>query len=218
MIRRFSSVNGLAVDFSSVDVSARCLGPACIPPEGLLMLAGTPDEACVGEWYSWTPTLSGGTEPFTFFLFGESAVLPDGVTLNEETGEVSGTPTEEGDFNFNIQFTDANDNTLVLGPLVLAVADCSRGELELTGTPDPVCNGVAFEFAPETTGGTGPYSYALDTENSDDLPVGLTLNTTTGEITGTTVVDGTYNIILVVADSEEANDTLAFDLVVEGCG
>ena len=214
MIRRFSSVNGLAVDFSSVDVSARCLGPACIPPTGPLMLVGTPDEACVGEGYSysWTPTTINGTGPFTYEI---NIALPPGLTFDTGTGEISGTPTETGLVNLTIQVTDANDNEASL-VVVLPLVDC--GILALSGEPDPVCNGDIFTFAPETTGGTAPYSYALNTDDGDALPAGLTLDEDTGEITGTSVADGTYNIILVVTDAEEATETLSFDLVVAECG
>lgn len=56
--------------------------------------------------YTHTFTLSvDGQAPYTF---SAGAGLPDGLTLNTSTGELNGTPTVSGSFNFGITVTDSN--------------------------------------------------------------------------------------------------------------
>lgn len=60
-------------------------------------ISGTPvTDAIVGEAYSFTPSASGGVPPYAFSLAG--GTLPDGLTLDAVTGEVSGTLTQAGIF------------------------------------------------------------------------------------------------------------------------
>jgi Putative Ig domain len=63
--------------------------------------------AFVGRPYSFTPQVTGGARPYSFSL-GESP-LPAGLTLNEFTGEISGTPTQDSDGpnNFELIVEDA---------------------------------------------------------------------------------------------------------------
>ena len=54
----------------------------------------------VGEAYSQTLTAD-GTTPITWSVSG--GALPEGLTLNETTGEISGTPTAEGTAKFTVK-------------------------------------------------------------------------------------------------------------------
>jgi hypothetical protein len=59
----------------------------------------------VGIFYSRTITASGGTSPYSFTVISGS--LPPLLTLNPNTGVLSGTPTSSGSFTFTIQATDS---------------------------------------------------------------------------------------------------------------
>jgi hypothetical protein len=52
---------------------------------------------------TFTPT--GGAGPYSFVVFG---ALPEGISLDQNTGILSGTPTEPGAFPFLLQATDSN--------------------------------------------------------------------------------------------------------------
>ncbi len=65
-----------------------------------------PSDGITGTIYSHTltSTQSQGTVSYAV----TSGALPDGLTLNTTTGEISGTPTLAGSYNFTVQATDDN--------------------------------------------------------------------------------------------------------------
>jgi hypothetical protein len=75
----------------------------------LSIICDNPPISRVGEAYSHFFRASGGTEPYTFEI--TDGDLPDGLTLNEDTGEVSGIPTTKGTFTFTVTVTDADDDS-----------------------------------------------------------------------------------------------------------
>ncbi len=60
----------------------------------------------VGDAYSATLTATGGTTPYTWSITGS---LPDGLGLNADTGEISGTPTASGVYNFVAEVSDSTE-------------------------------------------------------------------------------------------------------------
>jgi hypothetical protein len=63
-----------------------------------------------GQAYSATVLAIGGTTPYTWSITAGN--LPDGLSLNPDTGLISGIPTKNGNFNFTVQVSDssASDN------------------------------------------------------------------------------------------------------------
>lgn len=58
-----------------------------------------------GELYSEKLDAFGGITPYTWSI--SSGSLPDGLSVNPTTGEISGTPTTEGTADFTVQVTDS---------------------------------------------------------------------------------------------------------------
>ncbi len=87
--------------------------------------------------------------------------------------------------------------------------------LAISGTPTVDCEaGTAYAgFTPTVVGGTTPYTFSIA---SGTLPTGLSLNTSTGAITGTPTVAEMYNdIVLRVTDAFGlTDDLLAFDMEI----
>lgn len=68
----------------------------------------SPTEFAVGDEdqaFSATLAMEGGIAPFSWQL-KTGSTLPPGLMLNEETGEISGTPTADGDFDFIVILQD----------------------------------------------------------------------------------------------------------------
>ncbi len=160
-------------------------------PLSVTCAAVTTGEAGVA-FNSGPMTISGGTAPYTYSIVG---TLPAGLTLNATTGAITGTPTASG--TFSVQVKDANSATgtscaiTINAPLSVTCAAVTAGEA-----------GVAFNSGPMTIlGGTAPYTYSI----AGTLPAGLTLNTTTGAITGTPTASGTFSV--QVKDANSATGT-----------
>lgn len=138
----------------------------------------------VGVPFSSGPmTVTGGTAPYTFSI--GSGTLPPGLSLNTSTGAVTGTATAPG--TFTIKVTDALGATatgcmITINPaLQVTCSSVNTGDV-----------GVAFNSGPMTvTGGTAPYTFSI---GSGTLPSGLTLNTSTGAVTGTPTAPGAFSI------------------------
>ena len=56
--------------------------------------------------YATTLTANGGTMPYTWSIISSS--LPGGLSLNTNSGTITGTPTGAGIFNFTVQVSDAS--------------------------------------------------------------------------------------------------------------
>src|SRR5208283_4157317 len=142
--------------------------------------------------------------PYTFSI--ASGSLPPGLTLNTSTGAITGTPTTAGTYNFTAQVVDSQGNTatsscsIVVSPAL--TLSCPTGMAQV---------GVAYSSALVASGGVAPYTFSII---SGSLPPGLTLNTSTGAITGTPTTTGTYNFTAQVVDSKGNTATASCSIVV----
>jgi hypothetical protein len=72
--------------------------------------------------------------------------------------------------------------------------------------------GKAYSAAYAVVGGTGPYTYSIV---SGSLPAGLSLSSSTGTISGTPTVAGTYTFTAKVVDSKGKSDTTTCTLTIQ---
>ena len=85
----------------------------------------------VGEAYSQTLTAN-GTTPIKWSISG--GALPDGLSLNKDTGEISGTPTTAGSSTFTVKATNsAGSNTKELS---ITIAKAAPTEFTITVKTD----------------------------------------------------------------------------------
>jgi uncharacterized protein YhjY with autotransporter beta-barrel domain len=142
--------------------------------------------------YSQTISATGGVTPFGFTV--SSGVLPAGLSLSTG-GVLSGTPTAVGSFAFTITATDANGQsgsrsyTITIAAPALALTPASGSfSVAYGGT-------VPQSFT--ASGGNGPYSYAA----TGSLPAGVTLNSSTGALSGSTIAVGNYSFTIIATDT-----------------
>ena len=79
-----------------------------IPGPALLCSGGS---GVVGSPFTASLVATGGVPPYVFSLIAGS--LPPGLTLNTNTGVISGTPTAAGTSSFTVQVKDANGATAI---------------------------------------------------------------------------------------------------------
>jgi len=145
--------------------------------------AGTP--------FSVTFTQTGGIPPITW---SETGGLPIGITFHSGTGVLDGTPTQGGTFPIIVTATDTNgcsgsaSYTLTITCPVITVTNPGVN----TGTA-----GVAFSQTFTQSGGQGTITWS----ETGALPSGITLNTSTGVLAGTTNVTGSFPITVTATDS-----------------
>lgn len=100
--------------------------PAAGPPA--ISTSSLPD-ARVGAAYDVTLAATGGTPPYTWSL--ASGALPAGITLDQGSGRLSGTPATSGSFAFSVRVAGA-DGTSATRSLSIAVSPASA--LDLSGS------------------------------------------------------------------------------------
>src|SRR6266566_2943185 len=144
--------------------------------------------------YSAALAASGGTTPYSWSISPGS--LPAGLALNLSTGAISGTPTQSGTFSFTAQVTDSGSKT---AQQALSIQVAAVGQLSITTTSLPQgTTGAAYSATLQANNGTTPYSWTI---SSSSLPAGLSLNASTGAISGTPTQSGTFSFTAQVADS-----------------
>lgn len=137
-----------------------------------------------------------GTSPFTWSI--TSGNLPTGLSLNADSGAITGTPTTIVNATFTVQVTDAKSLT---GSKSLSIN--IRGAVSITPPTLPGGTvGTAYLATLTATGGVLPYTWSV---SSGTLPAGLTLTTnsdSTATISGTPTLLGTSTFNIQVADAE----------------
>jgi hypothetical protein len=154
----------------------------------------------VGAPYSVQLTAAGGGSQSWSVSGG---ALPGGLTLSG-SGLLSGTPSAAGSFTFTVKVADAARSgtqqlTLVVAtPLAVVVPTGGLGEV-----------GVTFTATPTSSGGAPPVTWSV---TSGSLPSGLSLNTSTGAISGVPRAAGTFPLTLSASSADGQSASAATTL------
>jgi hypothetical protein len=99
------TINGVEVDLSTVEVVGEFKGAqmAAVDVDAGVALIDHLSDGVVNEVYADRTVVIQGSSPFTASSEG---ALPSGMTFNDVTGVLSGTPTETGQFNFTVTAND----------------------------------------------------------------------------------------------------------------
>ncbi|MGO4776537.1 putative Ig domain-containing protein, partial [Lysobacter sp. 2RAB21] len=202
---RIKSKDGSTANDGSDNFGLKDYTVTVIEPPTIVVNPATIPGATVGVAYSQAFTGSGGTAPYTFSL--AAGALPAGLALNTTTGELTGTPTAAGTFNFTVRATD-NTNfsgtraySLVIAPPTILIA------------PATLTNGTvaaAYSQTITASGGIAPYSYAIVSGN---LPIGLSFSSA-GVLSGTPTTAGSYTANIRSTDDAGYNTTVPYTIVI----
>jgi len=168
-------------------------------------LSGTLPSGVVGVAYSASLAVSGGAAPVTWSI--SSGSLPAGLSIDSSTGEISGTPSASGVTGFTVQAVDSESTTATSSQSVTIHA-----ELTVTTTSLPETTvGAAYSQTLVSGGGTAPKTWSIV---SGGLPSGLSLNASTGEISGTAAAAGAASFTAQVECCSGATAQQALEIIV----
>ena len=189
---------GTSYTFRVAAVNAAGTGPASAASAAVTVNAGpsltfaAPPAGEVSVGYSDQLTASGGTGTLTWSV--SSGSLPPGLSLSSSTGLLSGTPATAGSYPFTVKISDTAGGSATQPATVVIAAVPS-----LANTPPPAAQAaVAYSDALAVTGGTGPFTWGV---SGGSLPPGLTINASTGLLSGTPATAGLYSFTVRVTDS-----------------
>lgn len=156
--------------------------------------------------YSSGFTASGGTAPYTWSI--ASGTLPTGLTINASTGVISGTPSDTSytDRSITVRVVDAAGSS-AQRTQTIRYADI----LALTGTLNAGVQSTAYSDGFDRSGGHSPFTFSI---TSGSLPSGLSLNSTTGVITGTPTATSSTALTIRVTDASGATASASGTLTI----
>ncbi|GIM97154.1 hypothetical protein Ato02nite_089470 [Paractinoplanes toevensis] len=143
-------------------------------------------------------TGAGGTAPYRW----SATALPPGLAVDASTGAVSGTPAQAGSSTVTVTVTDAANRkaTMSFVWLVAIPVSLTNPGIQYATT------GVALSKTLAVSGGNGTYTWT-----AGNLPAGLTINPSTGEISGIPATMGTRNVTITAADTAARTATISLD-------
>ncbi|GEM_PF-2696483 len=140
-----------------------------------------------------TPGASGGTA----VSYGVSPGLPAGLTLNTTSGAITGTPTAAvAQATYTVTATNSAGSANCSLVMTVNAAVVAPSNLTYSTNPATYAVGTAISTNNPTASGSAITSYGV----TPSLPVGLTLNTTSGAITGiptAAVAQATYTVTAI---------------------
>lgn len=152
---------------------------------------------------SFSPlTPSGGVAPYTYSYVGK---LPTGLSFDVSTGAVTGIPTatyEAANLVFSVK--DANNVVASTTSTVIFIVSPSISAIATNAAQSLAVGTAISSFTPLTaSGGVTPYTYSY----TGTLPAGLSLNASTGAVTGTP--GAAYTATSVKFSVKDANNVAA---------
>lgn len=192
------------INHTNINLACTCPIITITPPTLPAGVNGTP--------YSQVITASGGSAPYVFSL--ASGSLPNGLSLNTATDTtitISGTPTVSGTFTFTIQAIDQNgcvgtsSEFIIINPQ----GGCPVITVNPATLPDATI-AVQYNQTVSASGGAPPYTFAV---TSGMLPIGLTLNASTGLISGIPNTVGSFTFTITATDMNGCMGATSYTIV-----
>lgn len=183
------------ISVSSVDITTPSF-PSPLPVQGMATapFTFTFQGATNNGPLTWTWNTSGTDSS------GNPLSLPAGFSTSSfsSTGVLSGTPTTAGAYNFTVTATDSIGDSITKTFLFNVILPTLR--ITTTFLPTAVA-GLAYTAQLQASGGSGAYSWSVDSTSANVLPYNLGLTSSNGTISGSTLSLGTLNITWKAVDT-----------------
>ncbi|MCC6389561.1 MAG: putative Ig domain-containing protein [Bryobacterales bacterium] len=188
--------------------ASRTFSIQVVASNALQILTASLSGGTVGVPYSQQVQATGGAPPYSWSV--SVGALPPGLSIAtvNNFGVISGTPTAAGTFNFTIQVFDSQEHsasrnfTIAIGSTSLQIITPSLA----TGSV-----GTFYSQAISATGGVQPLTWSV---TAGQPPPGLTLNPSSGVLSGTPQLPGTNTFTVQVADSQEHTASRSFTVQI----
>jgi hypothetical protein len=195
-----ASVAGVpgSVDFNATGLAALAISTPSPLPNGEVGI----------NYAGGSLAVAGGTAPFNWTLDGGN--LPAGLGLNHNTGAITGTPNAPGvgTASFIVRVTDALNASATKAFSLTIVPS-----VQITTTSLPGGSvGTSYSQAVAVGGGQAPFTFSKP--GGGALPPGPSLNTSTGEISGTPTLIGNYSFTIRVTDALGASDNQPLSIAI----
>ncbi|MGZ9540289.1 putative Ig domain-containing protein, partial [Staphylococcus epidermidis] len=136
--------------------------------------------------------------------------LPDGVTFDEATNTISGTPSEVGSYDITVTTTDESGNSETT-TFTIDVQDTTKPTVESVADQTQEVNTEITPITIESEDNSGQ----TVTNKVDGLPDGVTFDEATNTISGTPSEVGSYDITVTTTDESGNSETTSFTIDVE---
>ena len=180
-------------------------------------------------------SLTAGETSQVTFTFSEAVTGFGNADLTIANGTLSAVSSGDGGITWTATLTptasvtDAtNVITLVMTGVLDAAGNAGAGTtssnnyaidtvpaLSLSPAPGALSGGTvgsAYSVTISASNGSSPYSYSV---TAGALPAGLSLNTSTGALSGTPTLAGNFNFTVTTADSLNATSSAAYSIAVQ---
>ena len=176
-------------------------------------------------------SVSGGSGTYRYSISG----APSGIRIDSSTGRITGTPTESGVFTIgvHVQETPGGGAGGTAAPIrgsgsftmtvnapaskpvssALTVADIDDITVKISAGQT---NSAITPIQVSASGGQTPYTYALSSTPATGS--GLSVNSSSGQITGTPTQTGTFTLTVTVTDNANTTATNSFSMAVSLIG
>ena len=175
--------------------------PISITADPLAIPSDAPSAFMEGTDFLWQIPVRGGLPPYKVSLAAGTS-LPPGLYLSEYSpqGRIVGKPSDTGSYSFKVIAKDAlaqqveGEINIQIAPYDLTISDMAPVEAKYN---------EALKITPSASGGVPPYAWSLQ----GVTPKGVSLNPGSGELSGTPLSVGTFDLGVKVTDAKRKSFT-----------
>jgi hypothetical protein len=192
--------------YGNTEMDGEALARHVIP---LTIVSGPAPLGRVHEAYAYRAEAIGGTAPYRWEATRDAGLAT--LHFDEATAELRGTPNLPSHGHLSLRVTDG---TGFVATATLRIVIRPDMDLAILTTTLPVVTQDAessYRAVLEAAGGVPPYTWST----ADSLPIGMTLDASTGVLSGIPEEDGSYDVTFQVVDAQAQQ--AAAELTIESC-